>query len=129
MTDLKVNLFVTTNDALIFRLDTVLRLTSTYSLSKMLSNGWSFYRIYNEFVYKIAFDGIQLCLRCRKDRGNLYLSHVDVYAFNELTGVAYMEDIIYNFDLTIYDTNRKDSLRVFIDKSTPVFKYRRFILV
>ncbi len=129
MTDLKVYLDVTTTDGKVIRINKVLRLTSSFALSKMLSNGWNFYRIYNEYVYKCASDGVMLCLRCRKERGNLCLSHVDVYAFNECTGVAYDEDLIFGYNLYIFDTSKRPSVSFWVNKFTPVSKYRSFILV
>ncbi len=129
MTDLKIYCAVTNNVGKDFHLAKTLRLTSTFTLSKMLCNGWHFYRIFNEFVYEIAFDSIQLRLRCRKENGNLYLSHVYIYAINELTGLAYDEDMISNFELSIYDYSKQIALRNRIDELTPAHVYRRFILV
>ena len=128
MTDLKVYLNVTTKDSYVFRIEKTLSLTSSFTLSKMFPNGWNFYRIYNEFVYECVSDGLKLRLCCRKERGNLYLSHVFVYAFNALTSLAYDEDLVYDYDLTIYDVSREIPVRVWLDKFTPVYKYRRFIL-
>lgn len=128
MTDLKLILDVTTTNGQVIRIDKVLRLTSSFTLSKMLPNGWNYYRICNEFVYECVFDGVKLRLRCRKERGNLYLSHVDVYAFNECTGVVYDEDLIFNFNLYIFDSSKRTPASLWVNKFTPVYKYNRFIL-
>lgn len=128
MTDLKVHLDVTTTNGQLIRFDKVLRLTSSFALSKMLPNGWNFYRIYNEFVFECASDGVVFRLRCRKERGKLYLSRVNVYAFNEYTGVAYDEDLIFNFNLYIFDNEKGTHGGFWVNKFTPVYKYHRFIL-
>lgn len=129
MTDLKVLFNVTTTKGQIVRINKVLRLTSSFALSKMLPNGWNYYRIFNEFVYECSSHGVMLRLRCRKEKGNLYVSHVDVYAFNEYTGIAYDEDLIFNFNLYIYNTAKVTLGGFWINKFTPVYKYCRYILV